>query len=191
MRTAYTGSPQALHVNQRCPGQIWVARASDSARSGANLQAQMETLGPASRSDLAPLLSALNDAEAGHYPSAHPLAQRHRDALDRPNLRLAVVRDARQRALGLASLQLWDESAELSSWVVSPSQRGQGLGAALLAELEREAMRQHQPLLRVQVAAPQRGAQRLLERHGYGRCGPFAGRRAEPFTVFFEKLLGH
>ncbi|MCV2350739.1 GNAT family N-acetyltransferase [Paucibacter sp. Y2R2-4] len=189
MRTAYTGSPQALHVNQRCPGQIWVARASDSA-AAVHSQARIEALGPSSRSDLAALLAALNDAEARHYPSAHPLAQRHVDALDRPNLRLAVVRDARQRALGLAGLQLFDESAELSSWVVTPSQRGQGLGAALLAELEREALRQRQPLLRVQVAASQRGAQRLLERSGYGRCGPFSGRRAEPFSLFFEKLLG-
>ncbi|MEJ6004943.1 GNAT family N-acetyltransferase [Paucibacter sp. AS339] len=189
MRTAYTGSPRALHVNQRCPGQIWVARAGDSA-CAVHSQVRIEALGPNSRSDLSPLLAALNDAEIGHYPSAHPLAQRHRDALDRPNLRLAVVRDARQRALGLAGLQLFDESAELCSWVVSPSQRERGLGAALLAELEREALRQRQPLLRVQVAASQRGTQGLLERQGYGRCGPFSGRRAEPFTVFFEKLLG-
>ncbi len=192
MRTAAcsaAASPLLLATPQGT-GQIWVARASDASGSDAAPQLGFEPWGPGSAHELAPLLAALHDAELGHYPLGHAVAQAHRHALNRPQQRMAVVRDARQRALGLASLQCWDESAELLSWVVSPSQRGQGWGAALLQALEREALRQRQHLLRVQVAAAQQAAQRLLERAGFERCGPFLGRRADPFTVYFEKLLG-
>lgn len=111
--------------------------------------------------------------------------------LQRPEVRLLVLRDASQgQALGCGAIRLREDCAELLRMVVQPQARGRGLGAALVAGLERQAVLAGRPLLRLETGVRQRAAIRLYERLGYRRCAPFAGARPSPFGVFMEKLLG-
>lgn len=111
--------------------------------------------------------------------------------LQRPEVRLLVLRDAPQgQALGCGAIRLREDCAELLRMVVQPQARGRGLGAALVAGLERQAVLAGRPLLRLETGVRQRAAIRLYERLGYRRCAPFAGARPSPFGVFMEKLLG-
>ena len=56
--------------------------------------------------------------------------------------------------------------------------------------LEREAVRAGRPLLRLETGVRQQAAVQLYERMGFERCGPFGDYRADPFSIFMEKLLG-
>jgi len=74
---------------------------------------------------------------------------------------------------------------------VLPAWQRRGIGSLLMAALEAQAQRAGQALLRLRVDVRQRPAQRLCERRGFRRCGPFtADERAGPFALFMEKLLG-
>ena len=166
LRTAFAGSPQPYPVNHYAPGQIWVARASDA-----------ETLTTRREPADAPDLQAL-------------IAEPALDALRQSRARLLVVRDARQQALACGAVLLREDCAELQHMAVLPLRRGKGLGGTQLGALEQEAMRAGRPLLRVRSDVREHAGQRFFERLGFERCGPFGAYRADPFTVYMEKLLG-
>jgi putative acetyltransferase len=126
--------------------------------------------------------SALYPAASNHLPDL--------DALLRPEVRFLVVRDAQARVQGCGAIVLREDCAELKRMMVTPAARGQGLGTALIAALEVEAVCAGRPLLRLETGVRQRPAIRLYERLGYRRCGPFGAYRADPFSIYMEKLLG-
>lgn len=188
LQTALLGNATALQGYHLSAGQCWVARASDGgSRADAPPSVRIESL---EQADVRALLAAL-DHEQDRLLSPRQITGRNgAAALRRSAMRLAVVRDAQMRVVGCGALLLQDECAELSQLMVQPSRRGQGLGQLLLAKLENEAVRAGRPLLRLQADVRQRAAQGLGERGGFKRCGPFAGRRVDHFSVFMEKLLG-
>ncbi|MCU7374356.1 GNAT family N-acetyltransferase [Paucibacter sp. O1-1] len=135
------------------------------------------------------LIHALDTFQSQLYPAAsnHLLDI---EALLAPEVRFLVVRDAQARVQGCGAIVLREDCAELKRMMVRPEARGQGLGGALIAALEVEAVCAGRPLLRLETGVRQRPAIRLYERMGYRRCGPFGGYRADPFSVYMEKLLG-
>lgn len=194
LQTALSGSHFALQGSNKYfgHGQIWVARASDTAPGPATParaapSVRIESLGQA---EVQVLLATLDKEQDRLLLTKQ--APRHQAvaALRRAPMRLGVVRDAQLRVVACGALLLHEEYAELAQLIVQPAQRGQGLGQLLLAKLEAEAIIAGRPLLRIEVDVRQRAMQRLCERSGFGRCGPFAGRRADPFSIYMESLLG-
>ncbi|OYU28334.1 MAG: hypothetical protein CFE41_06195 [Burkholderiales bacterium PBB2] len=191
-------SPEARPMNFHSLGssQIWVARAGDPPpRSAIRSPAgQLQGLSLQRESVDQPQLRALLEqfeAEARQLsPAGRAACAPDLTLLRSPQARVLVLRDAQARVLACAALLLHDEWAELQLLMVQPSWRGRGLGEMLLQALEREALRAGQPLLRLQVGVRQRSAQRLFERLGFARCGPFGAHRADPFALFMEKLAG-
>jgi putative acetyltransferase len=188
LQTALMGNAAALQGYHLSAGQCWVARASDGgSRAAAPPSVRIESL---EQAEVRALLAEL-DQEQDRLLSPKQTPRRNgAAALRRSAMRLAVVRDAQLRVVACGALLLQDECAELSQLMVLPSRRGQGLGHMLLAKLEGEAVRAGRPLLRLQADVRQQAAQRLSERRGFQRCGPFGGRPVDHFSVFMEKLLG-
>jgi len=172
------------------PGQLWVSRgkAATAAQSAALLAAYSLRRERADQ----PEVQALSDALDAYQKELYPAANKHRlpiAALVQPQVRLLVVRDAQQRAVGCGAVVLHEDHAELKRMVVAPPQRGLGLGSLLVSALQKEALSAGRHLLRLQAGVRQPAAQRLYERMGFERCGPFGDYRADPFSVFMEKLL--
>ncbi|MCV2367842.1 GNAT family N-acetyltransferase [Roseateles oligotrophus] len=187
LQNPFIDSLQALHGQHFGRGQIWVARATNALtnRPAPSPTVQIEA---STQAEVQVLLSALDQEQDRLLrPKPHIKAKA---ALRRAGSRLAVVRDAQMRVIACGALLLHEDYAELACLMVTPSRRGQGLGQLLLNKLEGEALRLGRPVLRLQVDVRQHALHRLAERGGFRRCGPFDGRRADPFGVFMEKLLG-
>ncbi len=186
LQIPFIGALQALQGPYFSRGQIWVARAGEPiGRQAPSATVQMEA---SAQGEVRALLSML-DQEQDRLPRPKPHGKAGA-ALRRAGTRLAVVRDAQMRVIGCGALLLHEEYAELACLMVTPKRRGQGLGQLLLNKLEAEALRLGRPLLRLESDVRQHALHHLAERGGFGRCGPFDGRRADPFGIFMEKLLG-
>ncbi|MCV2358321.1 GNAT family N-acetyltransferase [Paucibacter sp. TC2R-5] len=188
LQNPFIGSLQALHGQHFGRGQIWVARANDMAKPSApSTTVKMESM---AQPEVQALLTALDQEQERllqPQPAARPNA---RAALRRAATRLVVVRDAQMRVIACGALLLHEDYAELACLMVTPSRRGQGMGKLLLSKLEGEALRLGRPLLRLEADVRQHALHHLAEGGGFKRCGPFDERRAHPFGVFMEKLLG-
>jgi len=79
--------------------------------------------------------------------------------------------------------------AELKRLSVRPEARGRGVAGRLLAALEARARRAGVRVLRLETGAAQPDSQRVCERAGFGRRGPFGGYPDDPLSVFMEKRL--
>lgn len=174
------------------PGQLWVSRGKSA--TAAQAADQAVALGfslrreRADQPEVQALIAALDAYQHELYPAANnhlmPIA-----ALMQPQVRLLVVRDAQQRAVGCGAVVLLEEYAELKRMMVAPERRDQGLGILLVSALQKEALASGRHLLRLETGVRQPAAQRLYERMGFERCGPFGEYRADPFSIFMEKLL--
>jgi putative acetyltransferase len=140
------------------------------------------------RSDIIALIEALDAFQAPLYPveSHHGIDMA---ALAAPGVLFAVARDEAGRASGCAALVLDEGYGELKRMFVPPESRGRGLGAALLAFLEQQALARGATLLRLETGIRQPEAIRLYARFGYVPCGPFADYVPDPNSVFMEKSL--
>lgn len=82
-----------------------------------------------------------------------------------------------------------DEYAEVKRMFVRPGARGSGLAKLLLDRLQRVASAAGAKKIRLETGIFQPEAIGLYERHGFKRCGPFAGYVEDPTSVYFEKSL--
>jgi putative acetyltransferase len=66
-----------------------------------------------------------------------------------------------------------------------------GVGRAILAQIVEEARRRSYARLSLETGSTPEfePAQRLYERFGFVRCGPFADYREDPFSVYMSRLL--
>jgi putative acetyltransferase len=78
---------------------------------------------------------------------------------------------------------------EVKRMMVDPAQRGQRIGARLLAALEDALAADGIALALLETGRDQHDALRLYERAGYVRCGPFAGYPDNGLSVFMRKAL--
>ncbi|MFO1269520.1 MAG: GNAT family N-acetyltransferase [Rubrivivax sp.] len=101
------------------------------------------------------------------------------------------------RAVGTAAVRLMPGEAatdgerygEVKRMYVAPAQRGQRLGAALVAELEATLLREGIGLALLETGRDQTEAVRLYERCGYRERGPFGGYPDNGLSVFYGKRL--
>jgi [ribosomal protein S18]-alanine N-acetyltransferase len=120
---------------------------------------------PARPSDL-PALLALESRFPGDRLS--PRQMRHH--LRNPRARLRVLSIQRQLAgYALLLLRSGSQIARLYSITVDPAQRGAGLGARLLADIEVQARRAGATVLQLEVRVDNAAAIALYGRRGYER----------------------
>ena len=85
-------------------------------------------------------------------------------------LSFAVWAEGNPIAYAIVSKRRVDE-AHLHHFMVTLEQRGQGIGSAMVEEMERRVRRAGCRRLTLKVASDNRGAQQFYARHGYSRSG--------------------
>ena len=135
--------------------------------------------------ELDQVLGALYEPEQRHGLSIEQVFQ--------PNVRFFVARIG-GRAVGCGAVALFDDYAEVKRMYTRDAARGQGVGKALLARLEREARDAAKPMLRLETGTLQAAAIGLYEGCGFRVCGPFGYYAELPphriaTSLFYEKPL--
>ena len=95
-----------------------------------------------------------------------------------------------RRAVGCAALVVRaPDRGELKRMFVDAGMRGQGVGQALLGEIESTARREGIRMIQLETGPKSTAALHLYRRCGYAGCGPFGAYFANPHSVFMEKHL--
>ncbi len=110
------------------------------------------------------------------------------DALAVPEIAFFVaLRD--ESLLGTAALADKGSYGEVKSMFVSPDARGLGIGALLLARLERHAREMGFHRMMLETGNALHAAHRLYERAGFTLRGPFGDYPDAASSLFMEKTL--
>ncbi len=147
--------------------------------------------GELDRADVRALL-ALHFAEmtAGSPPSAcHVLPA---ESLADPAIRFFSVRDQNGALLGCGALKrLADDHGEVKSMRTADAALGLGVGSAVLDHLTAIARAAGMTRLSLETgnSAIFAAANRLYQREGYQRCGPFSDYRPTDFTTFYAREI--
>ncbi|MEO6113299.1 MAG: GNAT family N-acetyltransferase [Sphingomicrobium sp.] len=149
------------------------------------------TEGELDREDVRNLLSQhVAEMNAGSPPSAcHVLAA---DALNDPAIRFFTLRDDAGRLLGCGALKrLADDHGEIKSMRTANAALGLGVGSRILDHLTATARTMGMSRLSLETGntAQFSAANRLYEREGYARCGPFGDYADTPFTHFYTRAV--
>ena len=134
------------------------------------------------------LLRQADAFSAALYPveARHPLSSA--DLLATP-VRFFVARLDRC-AVGCAALVVQaPDRGELKRMFVDPGMRGQGVGLALLGEIERVARREGVRTIQLETGPKSTAALHLYWRCGFAGRGPFGAYLASPHSLFLEKHL--
>jgi putative acetyltransferase len=133
------------------------------------------------------LMTALDAYQAALYPpeSNHFLGL---DELRRDNVRFLVARDG-GRAVACGALRIHPDYGEIKRMYVHPANRGMGLGARMLIELETTARAERLTRLRLETGIAQPEALALYRNHGFHECAAFGEYAHDPLSRYFEKLL--
>jgi putative acetyltransferase len=109
-----------------------------------------------------------------------------------PKTTLFVARDAAGRAVGMGALKVETaEMAEVKRMFTRPEVRGQRVGSAILASIERLAREKGIVELKLETGEGPgfEPAQRLYGNSGFTRCGAFLDYPDSGYSAFFEKRL--
>lgn len=105
---------------------------------------------------------------------------------------LFVARDESGRAVGMGALKVESpDLAEVKRMFTRPEVRGQRVGSALLAAVEKLAREKHITMLKLETGEGQGfvPAHRVYTKGGFTRCGAFLDYPDSPYSAFFEKRL--
>lgn len=127
------------------------------------------------------LMESLFPAESNHYLSV--------DALCTPDIRFFVAKDG-DVILGCGALATKKGYGEIKSLFTDPVARGKGIARQIMQYLEREAVHQGFPMLRLETGNLLKEAHQLYAGLGYKERGPFADYPDDPNSLFMEKVLG-
>lgn len=129
------------------------------------------------------------EMRAGSPPSAcHVLPV---DGLKAPEIRFFTLREAGS-LLGCGALKrLGNGHGEIKSMRTADNALGRGVGKRLLDHLVSIASSEEMTRLSLETGSTEQfaAANRLYEREGFRRCGPFGGYADTPFTRFFTKEI--
>ena len=114
------------------------------------------------------------------------------EQMDGPATTLFVARDDSGRAVGMGALKVETAAmAEVKRMFTRPDMRGQRVGSALLAAVEKLARDKGIAELKLETGegAGFEPAQRLYINSGFTRCGAFLDYPDSGYSAFFEKRL--
>lgn len=78
---------------------------------------------------------------------------------------------------------------EVKRMYVRPEYQGQGIGGAILQEIETRAVADGLERLVLETGHNHPAAWRVYERAGFHRCGPVLNYEESPYSIFYEKEL--
>jgi putative acetyltransferase len=141
-----------------------------------------------------PEVIALIDALDAYQQPLYPPESHHGidiAALTRPEVLMAVVRNADSLAVGCGALVLAADghSGELKRMFLLPAWRGGGRAKALLAFLEQAGAKRGCRTFQLETGIHQQEALAFYTAAGYGRRGPFGDYAPDPLSVFMERTL--
>ena len=141
--------------------------------------------------DVRDLLSRhFTEMTGGSPPSAcHVMTAR---ALNDPAIRFVTLRDGDGRLLGCGALRRLDPGhGEIKSMRTVESALGRGVGGAILDQLILIARADGIARLSLETGnSPMfAAANRLYQRQGFSRCGPFGDYHASSFTTFYTRAI--
>jgi putative acetyltransferase len=147
--------------------------------------------GELDRDDVRALLAHhVAEMTAGTPPSAcHVMPA---DALRDPAIRFFTLRDGGGTLLGCGALKrLADDHGEIKSMRTADTALGRGVGSALLHHLVGVARAIGMTRLSLETGNSDTfaAANRLYQREGFERCGPFGGYRPTDFTTFYTREI--
>lgn len=114
------------------------------------------------------------------------------DGLRSPAIRFFSLRDASETLLGVGALKALDPGhGEIKSMRTAPAALGLGVGAAILAHLTATARAMGHTRLSLETGTTPlfAAANRLYQRDGFTRCGPFADYPDSHFTAFYSRAV--
>ena len=114
------------------------------------------------------------------------------DDLRSPAIHFFSLRDADRTLLGVGALKSLDPGhGEIKSMRTAPTALGLGVGGALLAHLTATARAMGITHLSLETGNSPlfAAANRLYQREGFDRSGPFGGYPASPFTLFYTRQI--
>ncbi len=130
------------------------------------------------------------DMTSGTPPSAcHVMPA---DALDDSAIRFFTLRDDDRTLLGCGALkQLGHDHGEIKSMRTAYAALGRGVGSAMLDHIIAIARASGISQLSLETgnSAAFAAANRLYQREGFERCGPFGGYRPTDFTTFYTRSI--
>lgn len=146
--------------------------------------------GELDRDDVRALLSQhFAEMRSGSPPDAcHVLPI---DGLKDPAIRFFVLREDGE-LLGCGALKRLDEGhGEIKSMRTADAALGRGVGKAMLDHLTEYARSEGMSRLSLETGSTEQfaAANRLYEKEGFERTGPFGGYADTPFTRFFTKRI--
>ena len=147
--------------------------------------------GELDRDDVRALLAQhFAEMTAGTPPSAcHVMPA---DALADPAIRFFTVRDENGALLGCGALKrLANDHGEIKSMRTADAALGLGVGSAILDHLSGAARAMGMTRLSLETGNSDTfaAANRLYQREGFERCGPFGGYRPTDFTTFYTRAI--
>ena len=111
-------------------------------------------------------------------------------ALADPAIRFFTVRDENSALLGCGALKrLADNHGEIKSMRTADDALGRGVGSAMLDHLIGVARTQGMARLSLETGNSFAAANRLYQREGFERCGPFGGYQPTDFTTFYTRTI--
>jgi putative acetyltransferase len=146
--------------------------------------------GELDRDDVRALLAQhFAEMRAGSPPEAcHVLPI---DDLKVPEIRFFTVRED-GFLLGCGALKRLETGhGEIKSMRTADAALGRGVGKALLDHIVATARSERMTRLSLETGSTEQfaAANRLYERDGFERCGPFGGYRDTPFTLFLTRKI--
>jgi putative acetyltransferase len=131
--------------------------------------------------ELNAVLLDLTPAEFCYHLKPEEMAQ--------PNTTVFVAR-AGGRAVAMGAVRRHAGGiGEVKRMYTQPNVQGQGIGGAILAEIEVLARREGLSRLVLETGDRHPAAWRVYERGGFTRCGAVLDYGASPYSVFYEKAL--
>ena len=114
------------------------------------------------------------------------------DGLRGPEIRFLSLRDARDELLGVGALKTLEPGhGEIKSMRTHPQALGRGVGKVMLGQLVDLARAEGMTRLSLETGNSSlfTAANRLYERSGFVRCGPFGDYANTPFTHFYTRSI--
>ena len=129
------------------------------------------------------------EMRAGSPPSACHVVPV--EGLRKPEIRFFTVREGRV-LLGCGALRrLGKDLGEIKSMRTADGALGRGVGKAMLDHVVAAARFEGMTRLSLETGSTEQfaAANRLYQKEGFERCGPFADYSDTPFTRFFTKAI--
>ena len=147
----------------------------------------IEPVDPGS-TDVLAMIKALDQYQGELYPPE----SNHLDTTEtlvQSNVVMIGAKDETGLLMGIGATKFMDGYAEIKRMFIPPEHRKKGIATAILSYLEKTAIDNGMPLLRLETGIHQTPAIALYQAAGFYKISNFGDYPDDPLSVFMEKTL--